>query len=206
MSKHSVDNRANQLNPNNDAYYSSRGGARQDDDDDFAPAPRRAFAQDPIQVALARCFQEYKRPSTEQREKFEFDFVSFGGQIALLEFSAVLPEKIHGYTDCEDIAEHVFRKVNVMLASLFETPVAFSQIRRSGHSSRLICNAGYEYSPSLTSTLASAREIARKKMWFSTGKAAVEKLQLKLQNRETMPREDLGPISPATLRRDFWKV
>lgn len=37
-SKSDRDNHANQLNPNNDAYWSSRGHGRGDDDDDYAPS------------------------------------------------------------------------------------------------------------------------------------------------------------------------
>ena len=33
MSKSNNDNRSNQLNPNNDAYWSSRGQGSKDDDD-----------------------------------------------------------------------------------------------------------------------------------------------------------------------------
>ena len=52
MSKHDVDNRANQLNPNNPAYSSSRGPGRSDDDDDEYGAA--VFTPPPVQASRPR--------------------------------------------------------------------------------------------------------------------------------------------------------
>lgn len=205
MSKHNTDNRSNQLNPNNDAYYSSRSGACPDDDD-FASAGQKISLESRLHEVFAPYFQENRRLASIQRKKFEFDFVSLGGQIALLEFTAVLHEPVHGYHDCQDIAEHVFRKVDFSIRSIFETPLAFSQIRRGGNPSRIICNYDYDYSPSLKSVFPSQSETTRREMWFATGEMAVERLKLLVQKGEETPRENLGEITPEILRARFWKV
>lgn len=199
MSKHSVDNRSNQLNPNNDAYYSSRSGARQDDGD-FVSAVRKISLETRLHEAFGPYFQENRRLDNIQQEKFEFDFVSFGGQVALLAFTAVLESPVHGYHDCQDIAERVFQKLDFSVRSIFLTPLAFSQIRRAGSSSRLICNHGYEYNPSLTSLFPSQSEVARKEMWVTTGKVAVDGIKLQLQNQDKIRREDLGEIRPQNIK------
>lgn len=205
MSKHSADNRSNQLNPNNDAYYSSRSGSGQDDDD-FVSAGRERSLESRLHEAFAPYVQENRRLASIQREKFEFDFVSLGGQIALLEFTAVLEKPSHDYCDCQDIAEHVFRKVDFSICSIFETPLGFSQIRRGGDPSRIICNFDYDYSPSLKSVFPSQSETTRREMWFATGEAAVERLKLLVQKGEETSRENLGEITPKMLRAKFWKV
>jgi hypothetical protein len=205
MSKHSADNRSNQLNPNNDAYYSSRSGSGHDDDD-CVGAGRVMSVESRLHEAFAPYYQENARLASIQRERFEFDFVSLGGQIALLEFTAVLEKPSHKYCDCQDVAEHVFQRVDVSICSIFETPLAFSQIRRGGNPSRLVCNYGYHYSPSLKSVFPSESETARREMWFATGEMAVERLKLLVQKGEETPRENLGEITPEMLRAKFWKV
>ena len=42
-SKSDHDNRSNQLNPNNDAYWRSRGGQDDDDNDDDIPARKHPY-------------------------------------------------------------------------------------------------------------------------------------------------------------------
>lgn len=205
MAKHSADNRSNQLNPNNDAYYSSRSGFGQDDDD-CVGAGREMSLESRLHDAFAPYYQENTRLASIHREKFEFDFVSLGGQTALLEFTAVLEKASHGYCDCQDVAEHVFRKVDVSICSIFETPLAFSQIRRGGSPSRLVCNYGYHYSPSLKSVSSSESETTRREMWFATGEMAVERLKLLVQKGAETPRGNLGEITPTMLRTNFWKV
>lgn len=199
MSKHGADNRSNQLNPNNEVYHSSRSDSRPDDDD-FAVAGRKISLESRLHEAFAPYFQESRRIASIQREKFEFDFVSLGGQVALLEFTAVLEKPVDGYYDCQDIAEHVFKKLSLSVCSIFDTPVAFSQIRRNGNPSRLICNYGYEYNPSLTSIFSSQSEVASKEMWLATGESAVENLKMRLQSRDKIPREDLGEIRPQNIK------
>jgi hypothetical protein len=205
MSKHSADNRSNQLNPNNDAYHHSRSGSRLDDDDSVSSS-RKMSLESRLHDAMAPYFNANTEQARLQREKFEFDFVSLGGQIALLEFTAVLHEAVHGYSDCQDIAEHVFRKVDSSIRSVFSTPLAFSQIRRAGNPARLICNYDYDYSPSLKSVFPSHSETARREMWFATGEVAVKSLKLLVLKHEKTARENLGEITTKMLSARFWKV
>lgn len=72
--KDDLDNHANQLNPNNDAYYSSRyGSGRGDDDDDYAGASvRRHYYSPPA-----------PRPVYTVSEEAQFTAVALNGQMCL---------------------------------------------------------------------------------------------------------------------------
>lgn len=68
-SKSDRDNRSNQLNPNNDAYYSSRGCSRNDDGD-----------EDEIPYAKTASLQSPRPPWVERSETYGFGAVSMSGR------------------------------------------------------------------------------------------------------------------------------
>lgn len=106
MTKSDDDNRSNQLNPNNDAYYSSRGTSKSggDDDDDhvFIPAPVRP-------AELAEIFRErFHAPRTSDSDlwryekRFFFDLVDLDGNAYHFQ---LVGRAFDSMLNAEDVAE-----------------------------------------------------------------------------------------------------
>lgn len=107
MSKSDDDNRSNQLNPNNDAYYSSRGTSKSGGDDDYDD---HVFIPPPVRPAeLAEIFRGMSHtPRTGDSElwryekRFYFDLVEMNGNSHHFQFVGRAFDSI---LNAEDVAE-----------------------------------------------------------------------------------------------------
>jgi len=206
-SKSDNDNRSNQLNPNNDAYYSSRGISRYDDryeDDDYDPA---------IYLREIASNEAWKQREIEMRtpiiEEFTFDFMSMSGKKAHLKVKAQMPHKHYSdyrFSDCTDLIEKVWYPV---LRRSFEqeanSPIAFLQIRDSNGNVLVWLNV--EYRPRSISTLHHSPEqqqIAQvNELWEQSTRFKVDSFKKLLQNYKTIPREDVDFI---VTPENYWQV
>jgi hypothetical protein len=90
--KSDADNHSNQLNPNNDAYYSSRGTSRDggDDDDDAYQGESNWRYRYELKRQEILAANEAERARL-MRDEFTLDFMCMNGRTAHLKFSAELP-------------------------------------------------------------------------------------------------------------------
>lgn len=95
-SKADRDNRSNQLNPNNDAYYSSRGSSRGWDDDDQEYMPK-----------AAALFFPAARPVTKRTATYGFGAVSMSGKAVYVtaNFHATARFALDPDGDCQYLLE-----------------------------------------------------------------------------------------------------
>lgn len=196
-SKSDNDNRSNQLNPNNDAYYSSRGTGRYDDeDDDFYRAPdwNKVFKNE---INMLREI-EMRTPINEE---FTFDFISMNGEKAHIKATAQLPYKNFGnslFTDCTDLIDKIlYPRLRTSFEKEAESPIVFSQVR-NGKGNELIW-LQTEYRPrridKIHDSLERQQEITQlNELWERSTKFKVEDFKKILRNYNTIPREDVGFI------------
>ena len=115
MSKADRDNRSNQLNPNNDRYYSSRGISRSGDDDDVGSA---AFS-----YRHSETYAPTTTPTVEHR--FRLAAVAVDGDIFRAELS-VLCTPFFAYDRAAEVAEdELLRRVGYLLKG----SIAYYEVR-----------------------------------------------------------------------------
>lgn len=119
--KSDTDNRANQLNPNNDAYYSSRGnsGGCVDDEDDGIREPH-----------YCRPLGNPFKPEAHGIE-FRAGFVGFSGKTQVLRFfvfktiaTGMFGASANAQLDIEDFAERVLTELSGSLKTLWQEDLA----------------------------------------------------------------------------------
>ena len=121
--KDDLDNHSNQLNPNNDAYYSSRSGSGGDDDDDFG--------------AVVRAYYRPQAPPQEywlQRE-FEFTVVTLNGRacLAKLLISDTSRWNKDLSTKLESRALDLHKQLCEGVSRLTDAPIAYAHLTCGRH-------------------------------------------------------------------------
>lgn len=199
------DNRSNQLNPNNDAYYSSRGISRYDDDDDGD----YYTVVDWEQYARNEAWKQYQvEMRTPINEEFTFDFMSMSGSRVHLKATAQLPHKHSNgplFTDCIDLIEKVlYPRLRIAFKQEVNSPIAYSRVRDGKGNELIWLQEEYRprsnsilYSPELQQQIAQLNEL-----WEQSTKFKVDDFKKLLQNYKTIPREDVGfIITPENYRQ-----
>jgi hypothetical protein len=188
--KDDLDNHSNQLNQNNKAYYSSRQGNLVDDDNKTWSKKPKSF-----EVLMADAVAPYSASAWEntKRQEFEFDFVSFDGQVALLSFIAVCRSVTSEFSDCIDIAEYMHKRLMVLVAKEFKCEVAFSQVRYAGSKTEFGANVGHRYHQPWRPS-GSPESMKQYDMWKEQGEAAVLRLEEQIQSGTELRRESLGEV------------
>lgn len=130
MSKHNDDNRSNQLNPNNDAYWSSRGAdGGSDDDDDYGFNRRRSFEEISAAERVASKEREIAQPVYE---RFTFDFLCLDGRKAHFEVIAKLPTgdyQTSRISNCTDIFELFIPEFKRVFEREEKSPIEYEDAR-----------------------------------------------------------------------------
>lgn len=171
------DNRSNQLNPNNDAYYSSRGNERLDEDDDI-DARRQALD---IGEELSRSFarEEHCRYMQERDRPEVGTYV--GIFVGLDGTTAVIPIKLSanpfmGNRDGararnEDFAELVVGEIGRQLILRWGCPLALRTVLDSDGNDMFW--SGYQYPTGCDS----ANRVRNDRLWSEHGEKAVAKVR-----------------------------
>ncbi len=204
-SKDDRDNRANQLNPNNDAYYNSRGIDRESDDDDY---DYDCCAGIGIGKALHEMFarEDRERRQWEDNqpvyERFKLDFLSLDGQKSHLEIMAKLPRK--GFSsgrvsDCTDLIRIVFFDLLSAFSRATEAPVAYYQVRDGqGKTLDWLSGTYRPKPPDYHHTAEQQAKIERENLlWETSGEADVSRFK-ELLNSEIeaeIPRTSSGMVT-----------
>lgn len=167
------DNRSNQLNPNNDAYYSSRGNERLGEDDDIG-AKRRVLD---IGEELSRSFaREEHRRYMKKRDRPEVGtyvgiFVGLDGTTALipikLSASPFMGNRDGARTRNEDFAELVVGEIGRQLILRWGCPLALRTVLDSDGNDMFW--SGYQY----PTGCGSANRVQNERLWSEHGEKAV---------------------------------
>jgi hypothetical protein len=194
-SKTDRDNHSNQLNPNNDAYYSSRGrerSGRDDDEDRGTERPVRDIAE-----RLSRYFaqEEHRRRRQEQDRPqvsmFVGVFVGLDGTTALIPFALsakpLMGDRQGAETRNEDFAELLVRETGRQLIARWRCPLALQTVLDSQCRDMFWC--GYEY----PTRCDSRNRVENERQWSEHGEKAVAQVRAlmrqtsacrQLQNRD----------------------
>lgn len=171
------DNRSNQLNPNNDAYYSSRGSERSGEDDDMG-AGRRMLD---IGEELSRFFaQEERRRYMQERDCSEVGtyvgiFVGLDGRTALIPIK-LSSNPFMGNGDSararnEDFAELMVGEIGRQLILRWGCPLALRTVLDSDGNDMFW--SGYQYPTGCDS----ANRVPNERLWSEHGENAVAKVR-----------------------------
>ena len=197
-SKDNADNHSNQLNPNNDAYYSSRGIDRDYDDDDGDNfSSNRSFA---LEIAERSAAIERKRDELIC-ERFTLDFLSLDGGMVNSELTAACPRENYrrnGIRDCIDIIERVMPMLKREFVKVAGFPIASLRVRNErGVALEWLCEEFQPSKPSYSDDAEAALlKLKYSKMWESSGKSLVEKFIQSLEGDKIIFRESLGKFTP----------
>lgn len=203
-SKSNNDNHSNQLNPNNDAYYSSRGISGYDDDDEYYPAVDwRQNARDEARM------QHQMEMLTPINEEFTIDFMNMKGISAHLKATAQLPHKHFNssrFTDCTDLIELVlYPRLYTVFEQEAKSPIVFSRVRDSDGNE--LTWLQHEYRPRSICKIHDSPERKQQitqlnKLWEQSTKFKVDNFKKLLQDYNAIPREDVGfIITPENYRQ-----
>ena len=174
-SKSDRDNRSNQLNPNNEAYYSSRGSERpgKDDNDDIG-ARRRVLD---IGEELSRSFaREEHRRYMQERDRPEVGtyvgiFVGLDGTTALipikLSANPFMGNRDGARARNEDFAELVVGEIGRQLILRWGCPLALRTVLDSDGNDMFW--SGYQY----PTGCGSANRVQNERLWSEHGQKAV---------------------------------
>jgi len=167
--KHDLDNHSNQLNPNNDAYYSSRGISRDDGDEGLEKEGQARYI--------------HPLPNTYRSEAIEFraGVLSFSGKYQVLRFdvfttfdSAFLGASNRIRLDMEDFAERIMTRLCGAFSAKWKDKIAFSALfNEKGEELAWITT---EYNPK--GYLGRTRENDR--VWIETGQYAARAIRHQL--------------------------
>lgn len=199
-SKSDNDNRSNQLNPNNDAYYSSRGIGGDDGYDDGNDGEHyKTF--DWVEYARKEAWRRREMEmQTPIKEEFTFDFMSMSGSRAHLKATAQLPNKHYSgplFSDCIDLIEKaLYPRMCKSFVKETNSPIAYSRVRDGKGNELIWLQEEYRprsnsklYSPELQQQITQLNEL-----WEKSTKFKVEDFKKLLQDYKTIPREDIGFI------------
>ena len=197
MSKADQDNRSNQLNPNNDAYWSSRSGAGGGGDDDEncghswgAPA-----------WTMSPCKLPPKRPDGRWQETFLLDFVTFGGLVLRFKVQVEFDDRA-AFASSEvatDFFEEIWRKLTVY----GKAPLAFGQLLHSN--GKPVQNVGFTYVARRPMARMRGQVESRdrlEELWATKGSAAVGELRrmTAIESSRFVERQDYGTVTEEDLR------
>lgn len=171
------DNRSNQLNPNNDAYYSSRGSERSGEDDDMGAGQRVLD----IGAELSRFFaQEEHRRYMQERDRPEVGtyvgiFVGLNGTTALipikLSANPFMGNRDGARARNEDFAELVVGEIGRQLILRWGCPLALRTVLDSDGNDMFW--SGYQYPTGCDS----ANRVQNERLWSEHGEKAVAKVR-----------------------------
>lgn len=147
-SKSDRDNRSNQLNPNNPAYYSSRGGNDDDCDENDALNGQDALSAIREHFAWERLRAEDRENSLPVVESFLLDALTFAGDTLSGEFRVRLPNASFAglrISNCADVANYYSWPLLRRAFPNLQSHVACFRIRRLDGSD--VFGASYSYIP-----------------------------------------------------------
>lgn len=208
-SKSNDDNRSNQLNPNNETYYSSRGISGYDDDEYEHYDSRDVVdrLRDDMNDLIRR-ERHIKEWQTLVCEEFTFDFMSMNGSKVHLKATAQLPHKNYSNTLISDCIDLIEKGLYPFMRRAFEkevdSPIVFSRVR-DGEGNELFWiqeeymprQNHFNYSPEEQQKITQQNET-----WVQATKFMVDDFREKLQNYKALPREDIGfIITPENFRK-----
>lgn len=210
--KSNDDNRSNQLNPNNDAYYSSRGIGigRYDEDDDFEGYDSRSVIKRLCEELddIVRTEQRIRDWETPINEEFTFDLMGMNGSRLHLKATAQLPYKkysSHMISDCIDLIEKgLCPSLRRVFESENKTKLVYLCVR-DGQGKELVW-LRQEYTTQTSSFHDSSerkKEIKQQnEMWEQSTKYKVDDFKILLQDYKSLPRKDIGfVITPENYKR-----
>lgn len=202
MSKCDDDNRSNQINPNNDAYYSSRGtDGGSDDDDDYGYDSRRSSEEI---LAADRAAAKEREMALPVYERFTFDFLCLNGQKAHFEVTAKLPRKnyrTNRISDCTDIFELFIPEFKRVFIRETQCHIAYEYVRKDNGEPLVQLQLDvwidpYQWAPFMREL--TEKEILRRKheeMLRESRRQLVTEFKKTLSLKEPIPRVKVGEIT-----------
>ena len=147
-SKSDRDNRSNQLNPNNAAYYSSRASHDDECDEGEVLCPRDPLSAIREHFALERMREEDLKNARPVVECFLLDALTFTGDSLSGEFRVMLPNALFAglrISNCADVAIYYGRELLSRAFPDLRLEIACLRIRRLDGSD--VFGGNYSYVP-----------------------------------------------------------
>ena len=209
MSKHDADNRSNQLNPNNSAYFSSRGIERPSGSGDDDEAEPSSF---PLQEATYRQMQERIRQSQlEERQRitkiFRIDILFLNGMTASLSQATQrdnTPYYYNGIYDHIDILEKIEPALTLRLESIAGSPLAKSIVRDDSDQNLFWISREF-FDPTTLRIGCDEEEQQKIDMWRRIAKPRIPSFEMiVLSNLVTGRIEYNEPVTPENYKHYDW--